>query len=119
MVDDAQTTNTTQAGSSPTTGSALQPLAQTGLQPQSTNNLQTPEASNLQPGSNQTINAINQLDQGGSSIKLSVISNTSTATVQPTNSAPTNHKPVLLYGGVGILVAGIMAVMVYRLLRPQ
>jgi predicted extracellular nuclease len=119
MVDEAQTTNPTQAGSSPTTGSALQPLAQTGLQPQSTNSLQTPAASNLQPTSNQTINSINQLDQGSSSIKLSGISATSTTVAQTTTPAPVNHKSVMLYGGVGIIVAGIMAFMVYRLLRAE
>jgi hypothetical protein len=118
MVDDAQNTNTTQSGSSPTTGSALQPLAQTGLQPQSTNNLQTPESSNLQPTTNQTINAINQLDQGGSSISLRAVTGTATTT-QPVISTPVKTKQIFVYGGAAVIVAAIMAVMVYRLLRPN
>lgn len=120
MVDNTQSTDTTQAGSSPTTGNTLQPLAQTGLQPQSTNNLQTPASSDLQQTSNQTINTINQLDQGTSAINLMSIANTGKATVTvQTTATPANTKPYLLYGAAGILVAGIMAVMVYRLLRPH
>jgi len=120
MVDNAQSTDTAQAGSSPTTGNTLQPLAQTGLQPQSANNLQTPASSNLQLTSSQTINTINQLDQGSSTINLMSIANTSTATATvQTAATPADTKPYLLYGAAGILVAGIMAVMVYRLLRPH
>ena len=119
MVDNVDSTSATQAGSSPATGSALQPLAQTGLQPQTANTLQTPGASNLQPTTSQTINGLNQLDQGVSAIHLSGIANTSTTTVQVTASQPTNHKLPLLYGVAGIIVVGIMSVMVYRLLRPR
>ena len=119
MVDDTQNTNTTQGGSSPTTGNALQPLAQDGLQPQPENNLQLPGGSNLQQTSNQSINAINQLDQGTSAINLSGVANTTTTTTQVAATKSTNNKPVYIYAGAGLLVVAIMGYMTYRLMRPQ
>jgi hypothetical protein len=119
MVDDTQSTNTAQGGSSPSTGGALQPLAQNGLQPQSDNSLQIPGGSNLQQTSAQSIDAINQLDRGSAAINLNTISNTTTTTTQVTATKTVNTKPLFIYAGAGLLVVTIMGYMTYRLMRPQ
>ncbi len=113
MVDETQNGSLQQSGSSNTavTGNPQQ-ISPSGLQPQS--------STSLQPTSAQTINSINQLDQGATAISLSKIANTSTTSVQPaTTPAQTSSKHVLLYGAAGIIVAAIMAGMIYSLLRQR
>jgi hypothetical protein len=118
MVEDTQNTNAAQ-GASPSTGGSLQPLAQSGLQPQPENNLQLPAGNDLQQTSSQSINAINQLDQGVTAINLNAVSNNTVATTQVATSKPVNTKPVIIYAGAGLLVISIMGYMTYRLMRAQ
>lgn len=68
--------------------------------------LQTPSAgSSLQNASNQTVDDVNQLDQGNTIIPLAAVSET-TATITQTTAPKSwvSTKDMLLYGGIGLLL---------------
>lgn len=102
--------NLQQTGAEAVSTGNPQQVVQGGLQPQA--------QSNLQPTSNQSVDAIKTLDQGGEAISLSAISNTTTATVQ-TPVTQTNNSKVFIYGAIGIICAAILVYMTYNLLKPR
>lgn len=103
--------------------SSLQP---TGTNPSTTNNpqqnvqgsLQPQADSNLQPTTNQSVDSINQLDQGSVAIPVSGIPNT-TATEQSVTATPATTKPVILYGFGVIICAVVLAWLLYDWLWPK
>jgi hypothetical protein len=92
------------------------------LQQQETG-LQQQQTSTLQNTNSQAVGALNNLDQGSSSIPLSAVSPTTTA---PTNSVVVQpstgfhvSSSIWLYGGLVIVVAIFMISLYYGLMRKK
>jgi cobalamin biosynthesis Mg chelatase CobN len=111
MVEDTQNTSLQPTGSAPSSNATGNPqqLVQGSLQPQSN--------STLQPTSSQSVNSINQLDQGSASISLNSVSSTTTTTTATPTTTGSSH--MLIYGLVAVICLGVLAWLVYGLLKPH
>ncbi len=87
-----------------------------------------PQSGFLQNAGNQSVEAVNMLDQGSKALQTSVannavaLSNNSPSATVPLDSPVTTPFPtrdVVLYGGIAVAVILCMVVLGYGLLRPQ
>lgn len=109
-MDSAMPTNLQQTGVDALSTGDPQQVAPSGLQPQA--------STSLQPTSNQSIEAIQAIDNGTEAIQLNTISNTTTTTV-PVASTPKSYTHFAAYGAVAILCGAILVYMVYNLVRKR